>query len=403
MRSRLFQHLVVALAGVAPSLAQERPPAPVTACLVESREVMQRERVTGSLRAASEAVLAALEEGAVTAFPLREGEAVHAGDTLAVIDARRLEAARVGVVASRAEAGAIHAQRLAEAQDAREDLASLESAAKSDAISQREVRRARTALVVAEAQLQAAAMRLEALDAELALLDVRLVDSTLRAPFDGVVVERHVEVGEWVKAGDPMLTLVSAGALEVWLDVPERMLGQLAGLGNELTVELGAERVPHRAVAPRVVPRVDPSTRTFALVATLAPSLESQGAASQGAGAHGAAQSVAEGLAQGLSPGVSASAWLSIGRRDEALMVPKDALVYRPGGVAVMVIMGDSKEGPTVAGTAALVPVVVRFEAEREVALEPGAVQAGALVVTEGNERLFPGTPVLATVDRTPR
>jgi hypothetical protein len=48
------------------------------------------------------------------------------------------------------------------------------------------------------------------------------------------------------------------------------------------------------------------------------------------------------------------------------------------------------------------VPVVIRYEADREVALEPGALQAGSVVVVEGNERLYPGTPVLATIDRTP-
>ena len=234
--------------------------------------------------------------------------------------------------------------------------------------------------------MTSAARRAEALVAELALLDVRIHDATLRAPFDGVVVERHVEVGEWVKAGDPSVTLISSSALEVWLDVPERLLGQyttgVGKLDHELTVEIGPERRPHRALAPRIVPRVDPRSRTFPLVATLAADEHDM---------------------LGLSPGVSASAWLSIGRTDEALLVPKDALVYRPGGVSVMVVMGEgAADRPTITGTAAQVPVVIRFESDREVAIEPGALQAGALVVTEGNERLFPGTTVLATVDRTP-
>jgi RND family efflux transporter MFP subunit len=377
---------VLHAAAARPGAAQQRPPAAVTGRLVEGRAVQQRERVIGSLRAASEAVLAALEEGAVTSFTVREGHVVRTGDTLLVIDTRRLEAQRTAIVASRAEADAVHVQREAELSDARDDFAALEAAAKSDAISERDLRRARTALAVAEAQLTSAARRAEALVAELALLDVRIHDATLRAPFDGVVVERHVEIGEWVQAGDPAVTLISSSALEVWLDVPERLLGQYttgAGkLGDELMVEIGPERRPHRALAPRIVPRVDPRSRTFALVALLAGDAHE---------------------ALGLSPGVSASAWLSIGRTDEALLVPKDALVYRPGGVSVMAVMGEgAKDSPTVTGTAALIPVVIRFEADREVAIEPGALQVGTLVVTEGNERLFPGTAVLATVDRTP-
>lgn len=378
--------LVVPAAAALPMAAQGQPPAAVAARLVEGREVQQRERVIGSLRAASEAVLAALEEGAVTSFAVREGHPVRTGDTLLVIDTRRLEAQRTAIVASHAEAEALRVQREAELSDAREDLAALEAAAKSDAISARDLRRARTVLAVADAQMTSAARRTEALVAELALLDVRIHDATLRAPFDGVVVERHVEVGEWVKAGDPAVTLISSSALEVWLDVPERLLGQYTTgpgkLAGELTVEIGPERRPHRALAPRIVPRVDPRSRTFALVATLAAD---------------------EHEALGLSPGVSASAWLSIGRAVEALLVPKDALVYRPGGVSVMVVMGDGAgNSPTVSGTAGLVPVVIRFETDREVAIEPGALQVGTLIVTEGNERLFPGTAVLATIDRTP-
>jgi len=392
MRLRSLTSPLVALAlalpaaGALPLAEQERPPAAVVARLVEGREVQQRERVIGSLRAASEAVLAALEEGAVTGFAVREGHAVRTGDTLLVIDTRRLEALRTAVVASRAEAEAVQIQRVAELSDAREDLAALDAAAKSDAISARDLRRARTTLAVAEAQSTSAARRTEALVAELALLDVRIHDATLRAPFDGVVVERHVEVGEWVKAGDPAVTLISSSALEVWLDVPERLLGRYTtGTGDltgELTIEIGPERRQHRALAPRIVPRVDPRSRTFALIATLAAD---------------------EHEALGLSPGVSASAWLSIGRTDEALLIPKDALVYRPGGVSVMMVMGEgAANSPTVKGTAALVPIVIRFEIDREVAIEPGALQLGTLVVTEGNERLFPGTTVLATIDRTP-
>jgi len=372
--------LALLLAAAAPVGAQERPPAPVTVRAVATETVAQRERVLGSVRAASEAVLAALEEGAVLTFDLREGTAVRRGEALVVLDPRRLAASRAALAAARAEAEATQAQRAAELRDAEADLAALAAASQRDAIAERELRRARTAALVAEAQAAAAAQRLVALAAELELLDLRLADMTLRAPFDGVIVERHVEVGEWVKVGDPLVTLVSTGALEVWLDVPERLFGVVTAerLGATLGVAVGAGNAPFEAQLPRVVPRIDPRSRTFPLVSALPPGTA-------------------------VSAGASASAWLDVGTPVEAVLVPKDALVYRPGGVAVMLVVGEGgTEGAPLKGTAALVPVVIRFERERDVAIQPGALPPGAWVVTEGNERLFPGTPVLATVDRSP-
>ena len=45
-----------------------------------------------------------------------------------------------------------------------------------------------------------------------------------------------------------------------------------------------------------------------------------------------------------------------------------------------------------------MTPITILFETEREVAVAPGALRPGAVVVVEGNERLFPGTSVSATI-----
>jgi RND family efflux transporter MFP subunit len=305
---------------------------------------------------------------------------VRAGDVLVRIDARRVLALRAQVEATAAEAAATLVRREAEVADAEEDLVALEKARTNDAISARELRQARTRLAVAKADVVAAKKREEALAAELALLDIRIQDMTLRAPFDGVVVERHVEVGEWVTAGDPMVTLVSTNRLEVWLDVPQRLVERVAAVGDTLPVRIGGIGADVRALDPRVVPRIDGRTRMFPVVARI------DGDA-----------------ARGLSPGMSASAYLPVGEERETLMLPKDAVVYRPGGVAVMSVMGADEGGTTVNGVAAMIPITILFETDRDVAVAPGALQPGAVVVVEGNERLFPGTSVAATIDSSER
>ncbi|MEM6675300.1 MAG: efflux RND transporter periplasmic adaptor subunit [Planctomycetota bacterium] len=373
----LRNHLLAAVALSAPLTAQEPPPTPVRAVRAETRTVVDRERVTGSLRAASNAALAAREDGAVVAVEVREGAEVSEGDVLVRLDARRLQALRAQSVAASSEASATALRREAEVDDARLDLAALEKASSGEAISERELRQARTRLAVAEADARAAEERSKALQAEIELLDIRVADMTLRAPFDGVVVERHVEQGEWVVPGDPMISLVSTSRLEVWLDVPQRLVGRLANLGSSVRIQAGAADHEVVATAPRVVPRIDPATRMFPFVAAI----EGDAAA-------------------GLSPGMSASAYVSVGEEIESLMVPKDALVYRPGGVAVMVVMGEDEGGASLTGIATMLPAFIEFETDREVALSlEGPVRPGAVVIVEGNERLFPGMPVAASID----
>ncbi|MEM1448842.1 MAG: efflux RND transporter periplasmic adaptor subunit [Planctomycetota bacterium] len=360
----------------APPAQEGPPPTPVRAVRAEVRSVVQRESVSGSLRTASDARLAARENGAVESFEVREGDVVKRGDVLAQLDARRLQANRAMTVAMAAEAEATRIRWDAEVEDAELDAAALEKARGGDAISERELRQARTRLKVSRANAQAAVKREEALAAELLLLDIRVNDMTIRAPFDGVVVERHVEVGEWVVPGDAVVTLLSVSKLEVWLDVPQRLAERIDSSRTSMLISAGADRLQVVATEPKVVPRIDPKSRMFSLVARI------------------------EGeSARGLSPGMSASAYLPVGKEQETLMLPKDALVYRPGGTGVMVVMGQDEGGASVNGVAALMPVTVMFETDRDVAIAPGAVRPGAAVIVEGNERLFPGTPVAASID----
>ena len=100
---------------------------------------------------------------------------------------------------------------------------------------------------------------------------------------------------------------------------------------------------------------------------------------------------------------MSASGWVPVGERKATLMVPKDALVYRPAGVAVMTIGGRDEGGATLTGMALMVPIKILFETRREVAVEvsEGGLAPGAAVIVEGNERLFPGTTVSGSFEPT--
>src|SRR5262245_20002676 len=98
---------------------------------------------------------------------------------------------------------------------------------------------------------------------ELKVAQQRLYDTVIRAPFDGLVQERHVAHGSFVQLGDPIITLVRTSVLRFRGTMPERHAHRLA-LGQE--VRLSIEGVPEPRVArvTRISPSVEEMSRSLA-------------------------------------------------------------------------------------------------------------------------------------------
>src|SRR5690606_20835465 len=108
-----------------------------------------------------------------------------------------------------------------------------------------------TTAAVAAAQLTMDQRRVTEVESQLRLLEVRLADMVVTAPYDGRVVERHAEPGEWIRPGEPFVTLVSTGQVEAWLDVPERFAQTLGQ--NQLEVEVPGFSQPLASLATKRV------------------------------------------------------------------------------------------------------------------------------------------------------
>ena len=341
---------------------------PVFVESVELVQVQKSERVIGSLRARSTSVMAALEEGVLLTLDVREADHVAAGDILARQDTRRLDASRSQLVADRAMGVATQLEREAHLANAKIDLAAMESAAEKDAVSDRDLRNARMEVQIGTALVEAATQSLASLDAAIGLVDIRIADAVVRAPFDAQIVARHAEIGQWIRPGEPLVTLVSSGALEAWLELPERFIGQLDGAAESIPLRaeaLGSQLTGH---SPRTIPVVDERARTFTLVMDVTAS---------------------EAKTFALQPGMSISGIIPLGKASPRLVVAKDAVLRRgKSSLVARIGEGDISE---------LVPVNVLFTVNQRFAVEPvtpGGLEAGQDVVVEGNERLFPGTPV---------
>jgi membrane fusion protein (multidrug efflux system) len=221
-------------------------------------------------------------------------------------------------------------------------------------------------VAVAKARLTQAQQRVELNVARAELLRERVNDMRIAAPFKGVIVTRHVEVGEWLGEGDAVVEIVSAGPVEIWLNVPQRQLDALLSARRSVTVSIDATEELHELSELRIIPQVDPRARNFRLVATL-PNED-----------------------QRLAPGMSAMAWVPTGEMSDQLVISKDAVLRNEAGPYVYVARVQPDSGSVAVPT----PVTVLFAAGVHVAVRAGGLQEGDLVIVEGNERLFPMMPV---------
>ena len=344
-----------------------RPPSTVIVRPAEEQEIVEFLPVTGTLRAVRRAEVAARESAAVDALTVDEGDLVEVGAVIARLDPRRIEAQQAEASASLTAARAEMTQREAEHERAVQDEAMMRGLWAQRAVAEREYLDSVRGLKVAAARENAARESIEAASKRLDLLEVRRADLEVKAPFTGRVVERHTELGEWLREGDPVVTLVSTGEVEAWLQLPERHVAALKKTFPE-TVEL---RVPGRSGTIRadrlsLIPDVEGRSRSFNLIVHV-PDPE-----------------------RSLTPGSSVQASVPLGKPAKRLVVSSDAVLKSYAGTYVF-IPERSGDGPP---RAKRVPVEVLFERNGQSILGEGALKAGDAVIVEGNERLFPNTPL---------
>jgi len=166
----------------------------------------------------------------VIVAPVERGAFVRQGALLAQLDAR---GAALNRSAAMAEASAARAQR----ENATLECQRAEKLFAQSAISRAELDRARTSCSSSSSASEAALAR-QQLAAKVA------GDATIRAPFAGMVVERGVDVGEYVSPGQRVATLVEINPLRLELSIPESAASAVREGGHvDFSVRaFGAER-----------------------------------------------------------------------------------------------------------------------------------------------------------------
>ena len=284
--------------GTAPE-AEVRKPTLATAAATP--EQAARERVwDGVIEAVNQATLSAQTSGRVTELPFDVNDYVAAGE----------------VVVRFTDVEQQSLSRRAQAQLEAAEAAFREAEADYQRIAGIYERK-----LVARAQLDQATARRDgaraALDAaRAALRDARqqLDYTVIRAPYPGILTERHVEVGESVRPGQPLVSGLSLAKLRVEVDVPQSDIAAIREHGRAAVLLDDGRRVEAERVV--VFPYADSATHSFRVRIEL-PEVET-----------------------GLHPGMTVKAAFVLGDT-ERLMLPASALVRRSEITGVYVVGDD--------------------------------------------------------------
>lgn len=308
----------------------------VTATLRREPLAQQVEAV-GSVRANEAVDITAKVSNRVTAIRFREGQQVKAGEVLVEFDSEQTRAA------------------LAEAD-----------AALSDSRSQfKRSRELYQTKALSEAQLDQLQATLKANEARVAGAQSQLNDMIIRAPFAGRVGLRHVSVGSYVSPGTVITTLDDTSVIKLDFSVPEVFLSAL-----KEGLEIYAQTVAYPAAefkgrVSSIDNRFDPVSRAIIVRARV------------------------DNLDGRLKPGMFMTVKL-IGADVPALMLPEEALVPEGSNKYVYAVENGRavrKEVQTGRRRPGAVEIV-------------GGLDAGAIVVVEGTQKLRDGVAVKATHSR---
>lgn len=335
------------------------PPASVRVASAQRKPFRPQREIIGRLVEVRKVTVASEVTGKIIAMPVEEGTRVVANETVL---------AKIDDVWSRLAKQRIQAQMESASVMLRFEQGELERFEKltdEDAITQSEFEQKRATVEELEATIRES-------QAAIQQEDERIARSVIRAPFDGVVVAKHVELGGHVTVGIPIVEIVAGGTLDAQLMVPESVVNLLQ-VGQDLSIEIDPLREEVAGKVVSVTPYGLMASRTFPVRIRL----DDQGGK--------------------LKVGMSVTASIPMGPEHEALVVSRDAVLIRPDGATVWVVLsGDGPSGPSVQP----VPVTVNARMGNEYSVDPETAHGrelltdGATVVIEGAERLKPGQTI---------
>lgn len=324
----------------------KQPPAAVSVVVAAQRDWQPTLRAVATLAPVNGVTLATEVAGVVSKVDFRSGVVVKKGTLLIQIDDS----------ADRAELAGLEADLAL----ARSNLERTQSLIERNLASREGLDSARTALQRAEA----------AVGSKRAII----AKKQIRAPFDGTLGIRDVNVGQFVTAGTMLVGLQDLESLFADFSVPQQQIRSLAA-GQPVRITVDA--FPGQAFDGRITAidsQVDEVTHTLRAQATITNT------------------------GRQLRPGMYALVEVELPLMPGVVVVPKTAITYSLYGDSVFKVVEEKAEDGSTALKARRVPVKLGFEHDQEVVVASG-VAAGERIVSAGQLKLQDGASVVIAAD----
>jgi RND family efflux transporter MFP subunit len=360
--------------------AEDAGPREVRTLLVSEVPMEQTISVTGTLAAQDEATVSAKAPGRVRSMTVDLGSQVRRGQLIAELEPRdaqlRLQQAEAALAQARARVGlspdgadekvnieqtGTVAQARAVLDEARLKRNRSASLFQQGVISRAELDAVEAALKVAESRYQDAIEEVRNRQglvlqrkSEVELARQQLSDMTIRAPFDGVVQEKTANLGEYLAAGAPVVTIVRVDPLRLRAEVPEREAHSIRS-GQEVRVSVEGDTNIYAGRIARLSPSITALNRLLIVEAEVRNSGQ-------------------------LRPGSFARADIVTSGSSLTVAVPTKAIVSFAGIEKVLVIQdGKAVEKPITARrrTADWTEVISGINVGETVIIDPGNLQSG--------------------------
>ncbi|MGQ3685083.1 MAG: efflux RND transporter periplasmic adaptor subunit [Candidatus Loosdrechtia sp.] len=345
MSKRIYGYILIVIAGVLITCNSllfgeditHLPPAKVVVSEVVTSTIIPETEFIGTVYYIQVSNVASEVSGKIDMLSFEEGERVRKGHALAEINSDLLKKAIKTKTAS-------YKKVLSDLELAKKDFVRVESLFREKVVAEQ---------IYDDYRFRVTGLEKESasIKAEIEGLKVELQKKVVTAPFDGVIIKKHTDVGEWLSPGSIVASLARDDIVDVIVNVPEEVCILLTP-GMEIPVRTRGREIHGKIFT--VVPHGDIATRTFPVKIRINNS-------------------------HSLIAGAEARVSLPRGEERKTLLVKRDALIPVLGNTVVFAVVDSF---------ARMIPVKVTGYHGIMAGIESPELEEGMKVVIKGNERL---------------
>lgn len=303
-----------------PSLSQiqKQKGIPVDVLVVKKREISKEVIATGKIGSDEETYISSKVPGRVISVNVEEGMFIKKDQPLVIIDDSQLKIQKAQIQNQILMAQTSIESIKIQMDDAERDYKRMEELFKENVISKKQLELYQVKFETLKKNYESAQKNLQVVKDNLGLIEIQLNDCIVKAPFDGIIGNKMVDIGEIVGAGQVLMTVYNTKKLNAKLMVPEVYLPQLnKGQSVEIQIDAIGDKKIYGKIS-KISGAPDPKTRMFDVYCSLPYTIQS------------------------VKPGMFVNAKIMVEKKADVFVVPAQAVFEEGGKKYVYIVENDT-------------------------------------------------------------